>query len=81
VPNGLADAITQAVSMPTIGIGAGGKTDAQVLVINDILGLTEQPPKFSKNFLLESEDIPGSLKKFVDDVRAGVFPSDEHTFG
>jgi len=67
--------------MPTIGIGAGAETDAQVLVINDILGLTEQPPKFSKNFLVESEDIPGSLKKFVGDVRTGVFPGPEHTFG
>ncbi len=81
VPVALAEAITEAVSMPTIGIGAGGDTDAQVLVINDILGLTEQPPKFSKNFLLESEDIPGSLKKFVDDVRSGVFPDEGHTFG
>lgn len=81
VPVALAKDITAAVSMPTIGIGAGKDTDAQVLVINDILGLTEQPPKFSKNFLVESEDIPGSLQKFVEDVRAGVFPEDDHTFG
>jgi len=81
VPSTLAQEITAAVSMPTIGIGAGAETDAQVLVINDILGLTEQPPKFSKNFLVESEDIPGSLKKFVGDVRTGVFPGPEHTFG
>lgn len=80
VPVALAKEITEAVSMPTIGIGAGAETDAQVLVINDILGLTEQPPKFSKNFLVESDDIPGSLKKFVDDVRTGVFPDSEHTF-
>ncbi len=81
VPNSLAKDITAAVSMPTIGIGAGRDTDAQVLVINDILGLTEQPPKFSKNFLLESEDIPSSLQKFVEDVRNGIFPEDKHTFG
>ncbi|NIB42896.1 3-methyl-2-oxobutanoate hydroxymethyltransferase [Pseudomaricurvus alkylphenolicus] len=81
VPNELAKRITEAVSMPTIGIGAGRDTDAQVLVINDILGLTEQPPKFSKNFLVEAEDIPGALRKYASDVKSGVFPDDEHTFG
>ncbi len=81
VPCELAQRITDAVSMPTIGIGAGKDTDAQVLVINDILGLTEQPPKFSKNFLVEADDIPGALKKYADDVKQGIFPADEHTFG
>lgn len=66
--------------MPTIGIGAGRDTDAQVLVINDILGLTEQPPKFSKNFLVEAGDIPGALRKYAADVKLGVFPEDSHTF-
>ncbi len=81
VPCELARRITDAVSMPTIGIGAGKETDAQVLVINDILGLTEKPPKFSKNFLVEAGDIPGALRKYADDVKTGVFPSQEHTFG
>lgn len=78
VPAVLAKAITEAVSMPTIGIGAGADTDAQVLVINDILGLTQQPPKFSKNFLLETSDIPGSMAKYADDVRNGRFPGPEN---
>ncbi|BFM18302.1 3-methyl-2-oxobutanoate hydroxymethyltransferase [Maricurvus nonylphenolicus] len=81
VPVALAKRITDAVSMPVIGIGAGRDTDAQVLVINDILGLTEQPPKFSKNFLVEAEDIPGALRKYAADVKSGIFPSDEHNFG
>lgn len=81
VPCELAKRITDAVSMPTIGIGAGKDTDAQVLVINDILGLTEQPPKFSKNFLVEADDIPGALRKYANDVKQGVFPAAEHTFG
>lgn len=80
VPTELADKITQAVSMPTIGIGAGKETDAQVLVINDILGLTEKPPKFSKNFLVETQDIPSALRKYADDVKTGTFPAVEHTF-
>lgn len=81
VPVALAKRITEALTMPTIGIGAGAETDAQVLVINDILGLTEQPPKFSKNFLLETGDIPGAMAKYVEDVKTGHFPDASHTFG
>jgi 3-methyl-2-oxobutanoate hydroxymethyltransferase len=80
VPSSLAKQITESISIPTIGIGAGRDTDSQVLVINDILGLTEQPPKFSKNFLLEATDIPGAMQKYVADVKAGVFPGDENIF-
>lgn len=80
VPSALAARITQNTPIPTIGIGAGRDTDAQVLVINDILGLTEQPPKFSKNFLTETGDIPGAMKKYVADVKSGVFPGDDHIF-
>lgn len=80
IPAALAEKITAEVSIPTIGIGAGKNTDAQVLVINDILGLTEQPPSFSKNFLLEANDIPGAMQKYVADVKAGIFPSDANTF-
>ncbi|MFL0796155.1 MAG: 3-methyl-2-oxobutanoate hydroxymethyltransferase [Cellvibrionaceae bacterium] len=81
VPVALAKRITEALDIPVIGIGAGADTDAQVLVINDILGLTPQPPKFSKNFLREAEDIPSALEKFVNDVKNDIFPSDEHNFG
>ena len=80
IPAALAERITREISIPTIGIGAGKQVDAQVLVINDILGLTEQPPKFSKNFLLEAGDIPGAMQKYVQDVRAGLFPTDAHSF-
>lgn len=80
VPSDLAAKVTQSVGMATIGIGAGADTDAQVLVINDILGLTEQPPKFSKNFLLETKDIPSALKKYVGDVKSGDFPTQEQGF-
>jgi len=80
VPSELAKRVTEAVSMPVIGIGAGRDTDAQVLVINDILGLTEKPPKFSKNFLIEAGDIPSALNKYAADVKSKVFPADEHCF-
>ncbi len=80
VPHSLGKHITQSLSMPTIGIGAGADTDAQVLVINDLLGLTEQPPKFSKNFLRETGDIAAAMAKYVSDVKAGNFPDQEHIF-
>lgn len=80
VPSSLAQRITDSVSMPTIGIGAGADTDAQVLVINDILGLTPAPPKFSKNFLLESQDIASAMQQYVKDVKAGAFPAAENGF-
>lgn len=80
VPSALAARITASIKIPTVGIGAGRDVDAQVLVINDILGLTEQPPKFSKNFLLEARDIPGAMQKYVADVKSGVFPGDDNIF-
>ncbi|MDZ7923247.1 MAG: 3-methyl-2-oxobutanoate hydroxymethyltransferase [Marinagarivorans sp.] len=80
VPSTLAQTITQRLSIPVIGIGAGRQTDAQVLVINDILGLTPKPPKFSKNFLIETGDIAGALSKYVGDVKNGIFPDASHCF-
>src|SRR5690606_36377704 len=80
VPAALGRSITASLKVPTIGIGAGRDTDAQVQVINDILGLTEHPPKFSKNFLCETADIKGALLKYVQDVKAGIFPAEEHMF-
>lgn len=80
IPPALAAHITAEARIPVVGIGAGKDTDAQVLVINDILGLTEHPPKFSKNFLVEAEDIPGALAKYVSDVKTGIFPDDHHIF-
>lgn len=80
IPAALGAQITREISIPTIGIGAGRDVDAQVLVINDILGLTEQPPKFSKNFLLEANDIPGAMQKYVADVKNGIFPGDDNIF-
>lgn len=80
IPETLAERVSNRLMIPTIGIGAGKHVDAQVLVINDILGITPKPPKFSKNFLTEAEDIPGAIRQFVEDVKNGTFPEKEHVF-
>ncbi len=80
VPTPLAQAITQSLDIPVIGIGAGAVTDAQVLVLYDMLGITSKAPKFAKNFLLECDDIPSALAAYVAEVKSGQFPTAEHSF-
>jgi 3-methyl-2-oxobutanoate hydroxymethyltransferase len=81
VPSTLAAEITQALTIPVIGIGAGADTDAQVLVLYDMLGLTpSRAPKFTKNFLIDNEDIPAALRAYVAEVKSGAFPASEHGF-
>jgi 3-methyl-2-oxobutanoate hydroxymethyltransferase len=81
VPTALATEITRALTIPVIGIGAGPNTDAQVLVLYDMLGLTpSRAPKFTKNFLLDNEDIPAALRAYVEEVKSGIFPAEEHSF-
>jgi len=81
VPAELAQAITAAVAIPTIGIGAGVHCDGQVLVIHDILGLCE---KYSPKFVKKFADVSGNIRQGIDDyireVREGSFPDDEHSF-
>lgn len=81
IPSELAKAITEAVSIPTIGIGAGKDTDGQILVMHDLVGISAgYIPKFSKNFLLEAGSMPEAVKKYIDDVQSGQFPAPEHEF-
>lgn len=81
VPSSLAGDIARTVSIPVIGIGAGPDTDAQVLVLHDILGITSgRKPRFVKDFMAEADDISGAIKNYGDQVRAGTFPADEHGF-
>ncbi|MFC3152197.1 3-methyl-2-oxobutanoate hydroxymethyltransferase [Litoribrevibacter euphylliae] len=81
VPCDLAEKITQAVDIPVIGIGAGNKTDGQVLVIHDMLGATTgHRPKFVKNFLEGNNSIQAAIENYIQDVKSGAFPSEEHTF-
>lgn len=81
VPSSLAAEVSRTLHIPVIGIGAGSHTDAQVLVLYDMLGLTpSRAPKFTKNFLLENDDIPAALRAYVEEVKSGAFPTDEHSF-
>ncbi len=74
VPAELAKKVTQSVSVPVIGIGAGRDVDAQVLVIYDILGASGYVPSFAKNFLAETGSIEGAIKLYVESVKNGTFP-------
>lgn len=70
-----AKAVTEAVSVPTIGIGSGAECDGQVLVCADILGLTANPPRFAKRYANLSEEILKAYSAYVADVRSGRFPN------
>ncbi len=81
VPATLAARISETVSVPVIGIGAGKGTDGQILVMHDILGISANYiPKFSKNYLAETGDIRKAVSQYVTDVENGTFPGPEHTF-
>jgi 3-methyl-2-oxobutanoate hydroxymethyltransferase len=76
VPDVLADRVTAELDVPTIGIGAGGGCDGQVLVLHDILGLTRKPAaKFVRRYLDLNAMVTGAISSFASDVRGGSFPS------
>ncbi len=81
VPSQLATDISQALSIPVIGIGAGPDTDGQVLVMQDALGLTSgYVPKFTKNFLADNGNVAAAIEAYVAEVADGRFPGPEHSF-
>jgi 3-methyl-2-oxobutanoate hydroxymethyltransferase len=81
VPPEVAADVTGALSVPTIGIGAGSATDGQVLVWHDLLGLYEgRSPRFVKRYADVAPVIREALEHFVADVRSGSFPEDRHTY-
>ena len=81
VPVGLAARITQRLSIPTIGIGAGVQCDGQVLVIDDMLGLfTEFKPKFVKRYADLGRQADEAIASYAAEVRARQFPGEEHSF-
>ena len=80
VPSSLGKVLAASLEIPVIGIGAGPDTDAQVLVLHDMLGISSKPPKFSKNFLEQTGSIQSALKEYRSDVHSGKFPGPEHCF-
>ena len=81
VPVELAKRITDALTIPVIGIGAGNVTDGQILVMHDAFGITGgHIPKFAKNFLAEAGDIRAAVRQYIAEVESGVYPGEEHSF-
>lgn len=82
IPRQVAKQISQALTIPTIGIGAGFECDGQVLVFHDLLGLFDRfKPKFVKQYAQLGHQAIESIREFRDDVKSGLFPAEEHTFG
>ncbi|ABF14057.1 3-methyl-2-oxobutanoate hydroxymethyltransferase [Candidatus Palibaumannia cicadellinicola] len=81
VPITLSERIADVLTIPVIGIGAGPVTDGQILVMQDILGITgNRIPSFAKNFLTDSRDIPTAIQLYVQEVETGKFPAVQHYF-
>ncbi len=80
VPSELAANISRRLRIPVIGIGAGPDTDAQVLVLYDMLGISPRVPRFTKNFLPGADGVQGALRAYGEAVRTGTFPQPEHGF-
>ncbi|HKF15333.1 MAG TPA: 3-methyl-2-oxobutanoate hydroxymethyltransferase [Gaiellaceae bacterium] len=81
VPSPVAAEVSRRLAVPTIGIGAGPDCDGQVLVYHDLLGLTEgHLPRFVKRYANLSREIRDALEGYAEEVRAGTFPGEEHTY-
>jgi 3-methyl-2-oxobutanoate hydroxymethyltransferase len=80
VPQEVAARITRSVKAPTIGIGAGPETDGQVLVVNDLAGLTRRDFKHNQRYGAIGAALQAAVDAYAADVRAGVFPGPEHAF-
>ncbi len=81
IPAALAKKISEALTIPTIGIGAGVHCDGQVLVLHDMLGIfAGKSPRFSKNFMQEAHSIQEAVALYVKQVKEGLFPALEHSY-
>jgi 3-methyl-2-oxobutanoate hydroxymethyltransferase len=81
IPDVVAQLVTESVSVPTIGIGAGPHCDGQVLVFHDVLGLDDsRPPKFVRRYAALQADATAALSRWAEDVRKGRFPTDEESY-
>jgi 3-methyl-2-oxobutanoate hydroxymethyltransferase len=80
IPEELGKKISEELSIPTIGIGAGKYTDGQVLVYHDILGMADFKPKFVKEYAQLDKVIPSKINEFAGDVKTGKFPTEENIY-
>ncbi|NRW25254.1 3-methyl-2-oxobutanoate hydroxymethyltransferase [Clostridium beijerinckii] len=81
IPEKVAELITNAVSIPTIGIGAGKYCDGQILVYQDMLGMfNDFVPKFVKQYANVGTVMRDAISSYVEEVQAGAFPEEKHTF-
>ena len=81
IPRELAKKVSEAITIPTIGIGAGPDCDGQVLVLHDLLGITmDFSPRFLRRYLNLAESIGGAVKQYCEDVRGGDFPNDSESY-
>jgi 3-methyl-2-oxobutanoate hydroxymethyltransferase len=81
VPDILADRVTAEIDVPTIGIGAGGGCDGQVLVLHDLLGLSKRPPpKFVRRYAEVGAIVSDAVSRYAADVRSGSFPADTESY-
>ena len=81
IPAQLAKEVTESISIPTIGIGAGQYCSGQVLVMHDMLGInTEFKPRFLRKYLNLDEQITGAVQRYIDDVKKGDFPNENESY-
>jgi 3-methyl-2-oxobutanoate hydroxymethyltransferase len=81
IPASLARTVSESVSIPVIGIGAGQDVDGQIMVLHDVLGISPITPRFVKNFLAESTSgIQGAIAAYVAAVKQRSFPGAEHCY-
>ncbi len=81
VPAKLAEIISNNITIPTIGIGAGAGCDGQILVYQDMLGIfSDFKPKFVKSYAKVGDTMKAAFKEYIEDIKAGAFPAEEHTF-
>jgi 3-methyl-2-oxobutanoate hydroxymethyltransferase len=81
IPAALAKEVTDSLSIPTIGIGAGGNCDGQVLVMHDLLGInTEFKPRFLRQYLNLAEQIDGAVRQYIKDVKNRSFPNKDESY-
>jgi 3-methyl-2-oxobutanoate hydroxymethyltransferase len=76
----LAEEITKMLPIPTIGIGASAQCDGQILVMEDMLGLSPRVPKFVKEFGQVGSAIENAIKSYADEVKTRQFPGTDHTY-